>query len=129
LGICGLLEYSLIRYISRTRTTEAILIRPTATTRLHPALGASSIHIVLRGLGIRPKEEKLRSAGVSWKLRGEFLPSARHPSTDMFFGDRYCWVSDPWGHVWALATVKEILSEGEIQRRAEEFMTAMSKNK
>jgi uncharacterized glyoxalase superfamily protein PhnB len=51
------------------------------------------------------------------------------PPTDMFFGDRYCWVSDPWGHVWALATVKEILSEGEIQRRAEEFMTAMSKNK
>jgi PhnB protein len=22
------------------------------------------------------------------------------PPTDMFFGDRYCWVGDPWGHVW-----------------------------
>jgi PhnB protein len=51
------------------------------------------------------------------------------PPTDMFFGDRYCWVADPWGHVWALATVKETLSEAEVQRRAEEFMTAMSRNR
>jgi len=47
----------------------------------------------------------------------------------MFFGDRYCWVGDPWGHVWALATVKETLTEDEGQRRAKEFMAAMSKNK
>jgi len=51
------------------------------------------------------------------------------PPTEMFFGDRYCWVGDPWGHVWALATAKETLTEAEIQRRAEEFMIAMSKNK
>jgi len=51
------------------------------------------------------------------------------PPTDMFFGDRYSWVGDAWGHVWALATVKERLSEGEIQRRAEEFMAAMSQKK
>ena len=49
--------------------------------------------------------------------------------TDMFFGDRYSWVGDPWGHVWALATVKETLGEGEVQRRAEEFMLAMSRNR
>lgn len=51
------------------------------------------------------------------------------PPTDMFFGDRYCWVGDPWGHVWALSTVKETLNDGEVQRRAEEFMSAMSKKK
>jgi PhnB protein len=51
------------------------------------------------------------------------------PPTDMFFGDRYCWVGDPWGHVWALASVKETLNEDDIQRRAEEFMAAMSQNK
>jgi PhnB protein len=51
------------------------------------------------------------------------------PPTDMFFGDRYCWVGDLWGHVWALATVRETLSEGDVQGRAEEFMAAMSKNK
>ncbi len=51
------------------------------------------------------------------------------PPTDMFFGDRYCWVGDPWGHVWALATVKETLSDEEVQRRAEQFMMAMSKQR
>jgi PhnB protein len=51
------------------------------------------------------------------------------PPTDMFFGDRYSWVGDPWGHVWALATVKDRLTEDEIDRRAKEFMLAMSKNK
>ena len=51
------------------------------------------------------------------------------PPTDMFFGDRYSWVGDAWGHVWALATVKETLSDEEIQRRAEDFMLAMSKDK
>jgi hypothetical protein len=33
------------------------------------------------------------------------------------------------GHVWALATIKETLNEGDVQRRAEEFMAAMSKKK
>jgi PhnB protein len=51
------------------------------------------------------------------------------PPTDMFFGDRYSWLGDPWGHVWALATVKETLTDDEIQRRAEEFMLSMMKNK
>jgi len=45
----------------------------------------------------------------------------------MFFGDRYSWVGDPWGHVWALATVKDTLTDDEIDRRAKEFMLAMSK--
>jgi hypothetical protein len=38
-------------------------------------------------------------------------------------------VGDPWGHVWALATVKKTLNEGEVHRRAEEFMAAMAKKK
>ena len=39
------------------------------------------------------------------------------PPTDMFWGDRYGWVRDPFGHVWALAQVKEILTLEEIQQR------------
>jgi PhnB protein len=45
------------------------------------------------------------------------------PPTDMFWGDRYGWVRDPFGHVWALAMVKEILSPAEIERRLEGFST------
>ncbi len=41
---------------------------------------------------------------------------------DMFFGDRYAWVADPWGHIWAMATVKDRLSPEELHRRMMEFM-------
>jgi len=51
------------------------------------------------------------------------------PPSDMFFGDRYCWVGDPWGHVWALSTAKETLTPDDVHRRAEEFMAAMAKKR
>lgn len=43
------------------------------------------------------------------------------PPGDMFWGDRYSQVSDPFGHVWAIATHKEDVSPEEMQRRSEEF--------
>ena len=43
------------------------------------------------------------------------------PPTDMFCGDRYGWVRDPFGHVWALATIQEVLSRGEIENRLRGF--------
>jgi uncharacterized glyoxalase superfamily protein PhnB len=43
------------------------------------------------------------------------------PPTDMFWGDRYGWVRDPFGHVWALVTVKEVLTPGEIEQRLKTF--------
>ena len=39
------------------------------------------------------------------------------PPTNMFWGDRYGWVRDPFGHVWALCTVKEVLTPEEVQER------------
>jgi PhnB protein len=41
---------------------------------------------------------------------------------DTFFGDRYSWVTDPYGHLWALATVQETVTPDEIQRRIDEMM-------
>src|SRR5215469_7767953 len=43
------------------------------------------------------------------------------PPTDMFWGDRYGWVRDPFGHMWALCTVKEVLTPAEIQQRLVSF--------
>jgi PhnB protein len=52
------------------------------------------------------------------------------PPMDMFWGDRYGWVRDPFGHVWALTTVKEILTPQEIAERLSGFGTEMKgKNK
>jgi PhnB protein len=39
------------------------------------------------------------------------------PMTDMFFGIREGRVSDPFGNVWIIATLKERLSSEEMQRR------------
>jgi uncharacterized glyoxalase superfamily protein PhnB len=43
------------------------------------------------------------------------------PPTDMFWGDRYGWVRDPFGHVWALCTVKEVLTADEVDERMRGF--------
>jgi PhnB protein len=39
------------------------------------------------------------------------------PMTDMFFGSREGRVSDPFGSVWTIATLKEQVSPEEMQRR------------
>ena len=43
------------------------------------------------------------------------------PPTDMFWGDRDGWIRDPMGHVWALSTVKEVLTPEEISARLRGF--------
>ncbi len=47
------------------------------------------------------------------------------PPMDMFWGDRYGWVRDPFGHVWAFATVKEVLTPEAIEQRLRGFSAQM----
>ncbi len=47
------------------------------------------------------------------------------PPTDMFWGDRYGWVSDPFGHVWALSTIQEILTPEQVDERLRGFAAQM----
>jgi PhnB protein len=49
----------------------------------------------------------------------------RMPVADMFWGDRYGNVTDPFGHVWGLATHKEDLTPQQIEERAREFYAKM----
>jgi PhnB protein len=39
------------------------------------------------------------------------------PMTDMFFGSREGRISDPFGNIWTIATLKEQVSPAEMQRR------------
>jgi PhnB protein len=39
------------------------------------------------------------------------------PITDMFFGSREGRVSDPFGNIWTIATLKEVVAPEEMQRR------------
>ncbi len=49
------------------------------------------------------------------------------PATDMFWGDRFGKVSDPFGHHWSVATHKEDVSPQEMGKRAAQFYTTMQK--
>ena len=43
----------------------------------------------------------------------------RMPLADMFWGDRYGVLADPFGHAWSMATHKEDLTPEEIGKRAQ----------
>ena len=47
------------------------------------------------------------------------------PVTDMFWGDRYGKLLDPFGHVWAIATHVEDVSPKEMEKRQQAFMAEM----
>ncbi len=48
------------------------------------------------------------------------------PVEDMFWGDRFGSVTDPFGHSWELATHKEDLTLEEVQKRAQAAMEKMA---
>ena len=44
--------------------------------------------------------------------------TVRMPPQDMFWGDRYAVLSDPYGHTWSVATTIREVTDEEIQRGA-----------
>ncbi len=50
------------------------------------------------------------------------------PPADMFWGDRYCKVTDPFGHSWGLATHVKDVSPEEMQKGAEEAFAKMTRH-
>lgn len=51
--------------------------------------------------------------------------TAVSPPTDMFWGDRFGQVRDPFGHVWSLATHTEDVPPAEMETRAKAFYAQM----
>jgi PhnB protein len=49
------------------------------------------------------------------------------PLADMFWGDRFGKVADPFGHEWGLATHQEDLTPEEIHKRGQAEMAKMAK--
>jgi hypothetical protein len=37
-------------------------------------------------------------------------------------GDRYSWLRDPFGHMWAMSEIREVLTPEEVQERMQERM-------
>lgn len=48
--------------------------------------------------------------------------TARRPVADQFYGDRVGTLTDPFGHVWTVATHKEDVTVEEAKRRMEAMM-------
>jgi PhnB protein len=51
------------------------------------------------------------------------------PVADMFWGDRYGQLKDPFGHTWGVATHKEELTPQEVEQRAQAFWAQMQAQK
>jgi PhnB protein len=49
------------------------------------------------------------------------------PITDMFWGDRYGKLTDPFGHSWGVATHVEDVAPEEMMRRSAEWTASMNK--
>jgi PhnB protein len=52
--------------------------------------------------------------------------TVRSPLMDMFWGDRFGQVIDPFGHTWGMATHTEDVSPAEMRRRQQDFFAKMS---
>jgi len=50
------------------------------------------------------------------------------PLMDMFWGDRYAQVSDPFGHKWSMGTHKEDFTTAEIEQRGRAAFERMAAN-
>jgi uncharacterized glyoxalase superfamily protein PhnB len=50
----------------------------------------------------------------------------RMPLADMFWGDRYGVLADPFGHLWSIATHKEDLTPEEIGKRMKSSFSAVA---
>jgi PhnB protein len=60
---------------------------------------------------------------VDWALKQAIAEGAQDRLTvsDTFWGDTYGWVQDPFGDIWALATVREELTAKEVEDRMIQF--------
>ena len=81
---------------------------PDMGTRSPEALGGSPASLFLYVEDVDTIFERAVKAGAQ----------AAMPPQDMFWGDRFGRVVDPFGHGWAIATHKEDLTPEEIARRA-----------
>jgi PhnB protein len=64
-------------------------------------------------------------ADTTWRQAISAGARETMPIADMFWGDRYGIITDPFGHKWAIATRKEDLTVEEMDQRGREFMAQM----
>jgi uncharacterized glyoxalase superfamily protein PhnB len=94
---------------------ESHTIDDTISLRSPQSLGGTSMVLEILVDSVDTAYKKAVDAGATPVL----------PISDCFWGDRYGWVRDPYGHIWALATVLEELTPEEVKRRMDEMMAGI----
>ena len=89
---------------------------PGSGSRSPQALGGSPVGIFLYVEDVDATFNQAVSAGAK----------ADAPPADMFWGDRFGKLTDPFGHSWMLATHKEDVAPEEMKKRTKEAMAKMS---
>jgi PhnB protein len=79
------------------------------------SLGGSTVNVFLYVEDVDALFNQAVSAGAKVET----------PLADMFWGDRYGKLSDPFGHSWSVATHKENVAPEEMAKRAKEAMAKM----
>jgi PhnB protein len=92
---------------------------PMMDSRSPQSLHGTSVGLFLYVKDVDSAFQKATAAGAK----------ATQPPTDMFWGDRYGKVTDPFGHSWSMATHKEDVAPQEMKRRADEFAAKMASQK
>jgi uncharacterized glyoxalase superfamily protein PhnB len=75
-------------------------------------IGGSAVHVFLYLPNVDKAFARATAAGAT----------AEMPPMDMFWGDRYAKLADPFGHKWSMATHVEDVSPKEMARRGAEAM-------
>ncbi len=88
---------------------------PTWNLKSPVSLGGSAASLHLYVEDVDAAFDKAVAAGCT----------AEMPLSDMFWGDRYGKVKDPYGHVWGMASRKESLTAEEVQERQKQFMASL----
>lgn len=68
----------------------------------------------------------VEDADSAFKRAVDAGATTQMPLADMFWGDRYGQVVDPFGHQWSIATHKRDMTEAEMRKAGEEAMKQMS---
>jgi PhnB protein len=89
---------------------------PQASTKTPKELGGTSVSIFMYVEDVDEVVKQAVDAGGSVTME----------PADQFWGDRFGTVTDPFGHVWGLATHVEDLTPEEMEERAKAAMSAMS---
>ena len=89
---------------------------PGCTMRSPQSLGGTAVDIFLYVKDVDHVFNQAVGAGAKVAM----------PLNNMFWGDRYGQVTDPFGHFWSLATHKEDVHPEELRKRAKTAMAEMS---